>query len=79
MNQTLMGHPELGFYGASMIEADPHLILIGGTDGINYYDNVYAYNENFGFYDTGVKLSAPKSEMAAIALKQNNENNSWIN
>ena len=74
MNQTLMGHPELGFFGASMVEADPHLILIGGTDGINNYDNVYAYNEDFGFYETGVKLSSPKSEMATIALKQKNEN-----
>jgi hypothetical protein len=54
-----------------MIESAPHLIMMGGTDGLNYYDNVYAYNEEFGFYDTGVKLSSPKSEMAVVALQQN--------
>jgi hypothetical protein len=76
MSQTLNGHPEIGFYGASMIESAPHLILIGGTDGLNYYDNVYAYNEEFGFYDTGVKLSSPKAEMAAVALHKNDDNRS---
>ena len=72
-SQTLNGHPEIGFYGASMIESAPHLIMIGGTDGLNYYDNVYAYNEEFGFYDTGVKLSSPKAEMAALALQQKDD------
>ena len=69
MNQSPYGHPELGLYGASMIEAPPHLFVLGGTDGMRNYDNVYSYNEHFGFYDTGVKLSAPKYEMAAIALR----------
>ena len=70
MNQSLYGHPELGLYGASMIEAPQHLVLLGGTDGMKNYDNVFSYNEHFGFFDTGVKLSAPKYEMAAVALKK---------
>jgi len=45
------------------------LILIGGTDGLNYYDNVYAYDEEFGFYDTGLKMTSPKCDMAVMALK----------
>jgi hypothetical protein len=71
VNQTLSGHPELGFHGSGLIETDETLILFGGTDGLKYYDNVYAYDEAFGFYDTGFKLRVPRSDMAVVALKEN--------
>ena len=70
-NQTLSGHPDLGLSGAGLVNAGATLILIGGTDGLTYYNNVYAYNEDFGFYDTGLKITSPKSDMAVVSLKEN--------
>jgi hypothetical protein len=79
LSQTLSGHPDLGLFGSGLIESDNQLILIGGTDGFRYYDNVYAYHEDFGFYDTGVKLASGRSDMAVIGLRQPPKNASDSN
>ena len=48
------GDYELGLFDAQMIESESgDLFLLGGQDGKNSYIDIYAYNEWFGFYDTG--------------------------
>ena len=57
--QSVPGHPELGLVKAQMVETpDGALFLMGGKDGhINEgYNWIFAYDEVFGFYDTGLKL-----------------------
>ena len=51
------GDYELGLFDAQMIESESgDLFLLGGQDGKNSYKDIYAYNEWFGFYDTGKEL-----------------------
>ena len=68
VDQTLIGHPDLGLQGSGLVETNSSLILMGGTDGLNFYDNVFAYDEDFGFYDTGFKLSSPKADFSVVPL-----------
>ena len=73
--QSVPGHPELGLYGAKMVETQDDLFLLGGRDGYTsvVYNVIYAYHEVFGFYDTGLTMPYSAYDFSAIVLKDNND------
>ena len=63
------GDYELGLFDAQMIESESgDLFLLGGQDGKNSYKDIYAYNEWFGFYDTGKELPKELYDFVAIEI-----------
>ena len=63
------GDYELGLFDAQMIESESgDLFLLGGQDGKNSYKDIYAYNEWFGFYDTGKELPKELFDFVAIEI-----------
>ena len=63
------GDYELGLFDAQMIESESgDLFLLGGQDGKNSYRDIYAYNEWFGFYDTGKELPKELYDFVAIEI-----------
>ena len=63
------GDYELGLFEAQMIESESgNLFLLGGQDGKNSYKDIYAYNEWFGFYDTGKELPKELFDFVAIEI-----------
>ena len=63
------GDYELGLFDAQMIESESgNLFLLGGQDGKNSYKDIYAYNEWFGFYDTGNELPKELYDFVAIEI-----------
>ena len=63
------GDYELGLFDAQMIESESgDLFLLGGQDGKNTYKDIYAYNEWFGFYDTGKELPKELYDFVAIEI-----------
>ena len=63
------GDYELGLFDAQMIESESgNLFLLGGQDGKNSYKDIYAYNEWFGFYDTGKELPKELYDFVAIEI-----------
>ena len=63
------GDYELGLFDAQMIESESgDIFLLGGQDGKNSYKDIYAYNEWFGFYDTGKELPKELYDFVAIEI-----------
>ena len=63
------GDYELGLFDAQIIESESgNLFLLGGQDGKNSYKDIYAYNEWFGFYDTGKELPKELFDFVAIEI-----------
>ena len=69
LNQSVPGDYELGLFDAQMIESESgDIFLLGGQDGKNSYKDIYAYNEWFGFYDTGKELPKELYDFVAIEI-----------
>ncbi len=68
-DQVVPGHPSLGLFDAGMIESETgDLFLLGGSDGLNGYKDIYAYNEHYGFYDIGIELPEVMIEFMTFLL-----------
>lgn len=66
-NQVVPGHPELGVFDAKMATSDfGDLFLFGGEDSFDFYRDIYAYDEHFGFYDVGQVLPEKMSEFILL-------------
>ena len=69
LDQSVPGHYELGLYDSQMIENESgELFLLGGQDGFKSYNDIYAYNEWFGFYDIGKELPKKLFDFVAIDI-----------
>ena len=74
MNQSIPGDYELGSFDSQMIESESgNLFLLGGQDGVKAYKDIYAYNQWFGFYDTGKELPKEMFNFVAIDISENME------
>ena len=76
--QSVPGHPELGLYGAQMVETPNNLFLLGGHDGHRLLSHnwISAYNQYFGFYDTGLTIPHNMYDFSAITIDSNNSDES---
>ena len=69
LDQSVPGDYELGLYDSQMIESESgELFLLGGQDGFKSYNDIYAYNEWFGFYDIGKELPKHMFDFVAIDI-----------
>ena len=73
--QSVPGHPELGLYGAQIVETPEDLYLLGGKDGYtsDTYNIIYAYNQVFGFYDTGYTMPYSAYDFSAVPLNNHDD------
>lgn len=67
-DQTVGGNYDSGFYGASMVQTEDGLLLMGGTDGTTTFSAIYAYHEIFGFYALEKTLPQGRFDMTVIPL-----------
>lgn len=68
--QTIGGSHDFGLIGASMVESNGRLFLLGGTDLMGHaYRNIYEYQEEFGFYDVEISSMA-NGRYDFVALKR---------
>ena len=57
----------MGIFSTQMVATEQgDLFLLGGQDGFQSYNSIYAYHEEYGFYEIDVKL--PKHIFDFVAL-----------
>ena len=57
----------MGIFSTQLVATEQgDLFLLGGQDGFQSYNSVYAYHEEYGFYEIDVKL--PNSIFDFVAL-----------